>query len=115
MDATLEIVHVAVNINHFITINYSEFSLPQWFCCGMDRAQYDFDVSQKGVVMKNDKQTREEDYTYFPHYLPARPLKYVKDRGGYGWLCDKEVDAKRDLREQGCWRCDEMAFPTGGR
>ena len=45
----------------------------------------------------------------------ARPLKYFKDKEGYGWLCDKGIDPNKDIREQGCWRCDEMAFPTGGR
>ena len=48
-------------------------------------------------------------------HKPARPLKYFKDKEGYGWLCDKDIDSTKDLREQGCWRCDEMAFPTGGR
>jgi hypothetical protein len=42
-------------------------------------------------------------------------MKYFKDTDGYGWLCDKDIDPDGDLREQGCWRCDEMAFPTGGR
>lgn len=51
-----------------------------------------------------------------PHEA-ARPLVYFKDEEGNGWLCDKgqELDQSRDLREQGCWRCDEMAFPAGGR
>ena len=48
-------------------------------------------------------------------HKPARPLKYFKDKDGYGWLCDKGIDFEGNLREQGCWRCDEMAFPTGGR
>jgi len=46
---------------------------------------------------------------------PARPLQYFKDNKGIGWLCDKDIDAGGDLRAQGCWRCDEMAFPMGGR
>ena len=46
-------------------------------------------------------------------HKPARPLKFFKDRDGYGWLCDKGIDPEKDFREQGCWRCDEMAFPTG--
>ena len=45
----------------------------------------------------------------------ARPLKYVKDEEGNGWLCDQNVDPAKDLRAQGCWRCGDMAFPTGGR
>lgn len=48
-------------------------------------------------------------------HKPARPLKYFQDKDGNGWLCDKDIDFDGDLREQGCWRCDEMAFPTGGR
>ena len=46
---------------------------------------------------------------------PARPLKFFRDAKGNGWLCDKDVNPDQDLRAQGCWRCDEMAFPTGGR
>ncbi len=48
-------------------------------------------------------------------HKPARPLKYFKDKAGNGWLCDKGIDPDKDLRQQGCWRCDEMAFPDGGR
>ena len=45
----------------------------------------------------------------------ARPLKYVADKQGNGWLCDKSVDESGDLGAQGCWRCEDMAFPCGGR
>ena len=62
--------------------------------------------------MADEKKVEGVDYS--PHE-PARPLQYVKDREGNGWLCDKGVDPNQDLRKQGCWRCDEMAFPTGGR
>ena len=55
-----------------------------------------------------------EDATTETH-KPARPLKFFKDKEGNGWLCDKDIDPNTDLRTQGCWRCDEMAFPTGGR
>ena len=48
-------------------------------------------------------------------HIPARPLKFFKDGEGIGWLCDKDIDPDGDLRAQGCWRCDEMAFPDGGR
>ena len=65
--------------------------------------------------MKDDKEIILEDYSYLFHHTPSRPMRYIKDREGYGWLCDKRVDTTRDLRKQGCWRCDEMAFPTGGR
>jgi hypothetical protein len=48
-------------------------------------------------------------------HKPARPLKFFKDRDGNGWLCDKDIDPDGDLASQGCWRCEEMAFPGGGR
>ena len=48
-------------------------------------------------------------------HKPARPLKFFKDKDACGWLCDKDIDPEKDFREQGCWRCDEMAFPDGGR
>jgi len=48
-------------------------------------------------------------------HKPARPMKYYRDTNGYGWLCDKKIDPEKDFRAQGCWRCDEMAFPDGGR
>ena len=46
---------------------------------------------------------------------PARPMKFLRDRDGDGWLCDMDVDPSGDLEAQGCWRCGEMAFPAGGR
>jgi hypothetical protein len=65
--------------------------------------------------MEDNKQGRIDDYTYLYAHTPTRPIKYLKDTDGYGWLCDKDVDPLQALREQGCWRCDEMAFPAGGR
>lgn len=57
----------------------------------------------------------ERSEVHYVAHSPARPLKYVKDRDGNGWLCDADVDPSGDLSEQGCWRCGEMAFPDGGR
>lgn len=65
--------------------------------------------------MVEKQENKVEDYTYLYNHLPSRPIQYVKDKNGDGWLCDKGVDADKDLRKQGCWRCDEMAFPAGGR
>ena len=47
-------------------------------------------------------------------HKPSRPMKFFKDENGYGWLCDKDINPGKDLSEQGCWRCDEMAFPSRG-
>jgi len=48
-------------------------------------------------------------------HKPARPMKFFKDQDGNGWLCDKDIDFDSDLEAQGCWRCEDMAFPFGGR
>jgi hypothetical protein len=48
-------------------------------------------------------------------HRPARPLKFFRDSRGIGWLCDKDIDPDGDLVAQGCWRCEDMAFPDGGR
>ncbi len=63
--------------------------------------------------MTTENKTREEAST--STHKPARPLKFFKDKDGNGWLCDKDIDADGDLEAQGCWRCEDMAFPTGGR
>lgn len=40
----------------------------------------------------------------------ARPLEVVKDNNGELWLCDKGVDRRCGLEQQGCWRCGDLAF-----
>jgi hypothetical protein len=68
---------------------------------------------RKEITMADELDEREPMTT--DTHKPARPLKYFKDKEGYGWLCDKDINPDKGLRAQGCWRCDEMAFPTGGR
>jgi hypothetical protein len=65
--------------------------------------------------MSEGKNNRENPSSEVEPHRASRPLKYVKDKDGNGWLCDVDVDPDGDLRNQGCWRCDEMAFPCGGR
>jgi hypothetical protein len=65
------------------------------------------------MTMTTEINEREEMST--TTHKPARPLKYFKDKEGNGWLCDKDIDPDGDLEAQGCWRCEEMAFPMGGR
>ena len=48
-------------------------------------------------------------------HKPARPLKFFKDKSGIGRGTHSGYLIVSYLRAQGCWRCDEMAFPTGGR
>ena len=40
----------------------------------------------------------------------ARPMRVVVADDGCTWLCDAGVDETGDLKEQGCWRCDDVAF-----
>jgi hypothetical protein len=63
--------------------------------------------------VEENKDIVVEDYRYLYGHTATRPLKYFKDKEGYGWLCDKNINPHEDLRKQGCWRCEEMAFPTG--
>jgi streptogramin lyase len=44
-----------------------------------------------------------------PHRA-ARPMKVVVDPDGCTWLCDASVDEGKDLKEQGCWNCKDVAF-----
>ncbi len=69
----------------------------------------------KEVIMKGKREIRVEDYTELCCQPAGRPIIWVKDAEGYGWLCDKAINSSQDLRRQKCWRCDEIAFPAGGR
>lgn len=44
-----------------------------------------------------------------PHEA-ARPMKVVVARDGNTWLCDAGADESRDLKDQGCWRCEDVPF-----
>ena len=64
--------------------------------------------------METVQNARVDDYTELCGHLAARPLKFVKDEDGCGWLCDKNTNPAQNLMaKQGCWRCDQMAFPVG--
>lgn len=64
----------------------------------------------KEQIMEQDKRVEASTDSH----KPARPLQFFKDRDGNGWLCDKGIDPDGDLMAQGCWRCEDMAFPMGG-
>ncbi len=40
----------------------------------------------------------------------ARPMKVFVDDGGCWWLCDKGIDPSKGFEQQGCWRCEDLAF-----
>jgi hypothetical protein len=37
-------------------------------------------------------------------------MKVVVAEDGCTWLCDANVDEGKDLKEQGCWNCKDVAF-----
>ena len=65
--------------------------------------------------MKVTKEIMPEYPDYYEPEYPGRPLECVKDQHGEYCLCDKGVDKTGNLKEQGCWRCDEVTFPYAGR
>jgi len=72
-------------------------------------------LNEEEVVMASRRKQTIDDYTDLCCTPAIRPLKWIKDKNGYSWLCDSNVNASGDIRKQNCWRCDEMAFPAGGR
>ena len=52
----------------------------------------------------------EPEHPVVEPHKAARPIRFVKDGNGEGWLCDKDVDTNADLAAQGCWRCGDLAF-----
>jgi hypothetical protein len=81
------------------------------------------EVSPDGRVLRavsslSKKQNRTMNYEDYdvtakgPHKA-AHHMIFLKDKDGNGWLCDKGVDPEGDLETQGCWRCEDMAFPMG--
>lgn len=44
----------------------------------------------------------------------ARPMKVYVDDDGVLYLCDKDIDPDKPLKEQACWTCDKVLFTRGG-
>lgn len=44
----------------------------------------------------------------------ARPMKVYIGDDGVMYLCDKDVDRNKSLKEQACWTCDQVLFTRGG-
>lgn len=56
---------------------------------------------------KESKKPRLGSGIYHPG---ARPMKVFRDAEGGLWLCDKGIDPNKGFAEQGCWRCEDLAF-----
>ena len=39
-----------------------------------------------------------------------KSMMVVTDPQGNHWLCDEEIDPRKDLKEQGCWQCGDEHF-----
>ena len=63
--------------------------------------------------MKIRKEIMPEYPEYYEPNYHGRPMEFVRDKDGNGWLCDKGIDHDGDLKEMGCWRCDDVTFPIG--
>lgn len=48
------------------------------------------------------------------HHPGARPMKVYVDNDGILYLCDKNIDLDKPLKEQACWTCDKVQFMRGG-
>lgn len=57
-----------------------------------------------------DAKNGDTDYEGTVPHKAARPMKVVEDEDGRRWLCDADVDESEDLQNQGCWRCEDLAF-----
>ncbi len=40
----------------------------------------------------------------------ARPMQCYMDPEGVLWLCDKPIDPAKPMKDQACWRSDEVYF-----
>ena len=59
-------------------------------------------------------QTEETKLGHGVEHPGARPMKVYVDDDGVMYLCDKDIDAGKSLKEQACWRCDQVLFTRGG-
>ena len=44
----------------------------------------------------------------------ARPMKVYVDENGVIYLCDKDIDPDKPIKDQACWTCDQVLFTRGG-
>ena len=65
-------------------------------------------ISKLGLMRPERRSVMEDNYQN--ERSPARAMVVIKDSDGEHWLCDKEVDPKKDLEKQGCWQCGDEHF-----
>ncbi len=57
------------------------------------------------------KKPKLGDGVYHPG---TRPMKVYVDDDGIMYLCNKDIDPKKPLKDQACWTCDQVLFTRGG-
>ena len=63
------------------------------------------------MTQKEENKPRLGEGIYHPG---ARPMSVFVDDDGIMYLCDKDIDPKKPLKEQACWTCDKVLFTRGG-
>jgi hypothetical protein len=58
-----------------------------------------------------DEEVKIGDGVYNPG---ARPMKVYIDDDGVVYLCDKDIDPSKPIKDQACWTCDQVQFTRGG-
>jgi len=48
-----------------------------------------------------------------PLHESARPMSVFVDDDGVMFLCDKDIDPNKPLKDQACWTCDQVLFTRG--
>jgi len=58
-------------------------------------------------MSRHKKKLRKRDKTI---YKRARPMQVILDEQGECWICDMEVNPRKDLRSQQCIPCGELTL-----
>lgn len=64
--------------------------------------------------MSEEKKKDEAKLGHGVVHPSARPMKVYVDDNGVMYLCDKDIDPNKPLRQQACWTCDQVLFTRGG-
>lgn len=69
-------------------------------------------LKEVSVMVSGNKE--EPELGHGIYHPSARPMKVLVDDDGVMYLCDKDIDPDKPLKEQACWTCDKVLFTRGG-
>ena len=70
--------------------------------------------NNKEVIVMDEKKEEKPALGEGVVHPGARPMKvYVAD-DGIMYLCDKDINPQKPLKDQACWTCDQVLFTRGG-